>query len=130
MTRLLLDTNAYSQAMRGNATAMSLLRSADQLLVCPVVPGELLAGFRRGAREQENREQLNRFLARPRVILMSIGADTAEFYSHVLSQLRRSGTPIPVNDIWIAACTMEHGASLATRDRHFQEVEGLLTISY
>lgn len=124
--KILIDTNIYSDAMRGAKPAVDILQRATEILLCPVVLGELFAGFRKGAREAVNREQLWRFLASPRVRAVAMGQDTSEFYATVLDGLRQKGTPIPTNDIWIAASTMEHGARLATGDRHFQNVDGLL----
>ena len=129
MTRVLVDTNVYCDAMRGQAGAVTVLRQADELLLCPIILGELLAGFRKGEREAGNRAVLRDFLARPRVRVVPLTAATAEFYAHILAGLRASGTPIPTNDIWIAACAMEHGASLATSDRHFASVPGLQCLS-
>ena len=87
--------------------------------------GELLCGFRGGRRERENRERLREFLSSPRVVVTPITPETSEFYANILTALRREGTPIPTNDIWIAACALEHGAHLATSDTHFEKVPGL-----
>lgn len=128
IVKILIDTNTYSDAMRGVRPVTALLQRADDILLCPVVVGELLAGFRRGTREEANRELLWRFLASPRVRAVGMSQDTSEFYATVLDGVRRKGTPIPTNDIWIAACAMEHGARLATGDSHFQKVDGLLLV--
>jgi tRNA(fMet)-specific endonuclease VapC len=128
MKRVLLDTSAYSKGLCGDPWAVELLREADELVICPIVVGELLAGFRRGSREAHNRAIMRKFLSTPRVTVASVTVDTAEFYSSIFEQLHRQGTPVPVNDIWIAACAMEHGAHLATSDEHFLHIAGLLTI--
>lgn len=96
--------------------------------MCPVVVGELFAGFRKGSRESYNRTVFQKFLATPRVTVLAISIETAEFYCLIFEQLRSQGTPIPVNDIWIAACGMEHGAHLATMDNHFKQITGLLSV--
>jgi predicted nucleic acid-binding protein len=124
----LVDTNVYSQAMRGTPEAVAALRTSDRLLICPIVLGELRNGFGRGTREADNLESLRRFLRSPRVEPVSITPDTAEHYAATLTRLQANGTPIPTNDIWIAACALEHGAKLATYDRHFAQVEGLLLV--
>jgi len=126
--KILIDTNTYSDAMRGVKPVVTLLQRANEILLCPVVMGELLAGFRKGTREKANRELLWRFLASPRVRAVGMNRDTSEFYATVLDGVRRKGTSIPTNDIWIAASTMEHGARLATGDSHFQTVDGLLLV--
>ncbi len=124
--RLLLDTSVYSLAMRNQHDAVSLLREADELIVCPITVGELFAGFARGRRETENRAVFKEFIGSPRVRLATVSLETGEFYAKVLNDLRTLGKPIPTNDIWIAACAMQDGARLATADRHFRVVPGLL----
>jgi predicted nucleic acid-binding protein len=114
--------------MAGDDWATSVLRDSEDLLICPVVVAELLSGFRRGTREAHNRRIMRRFLATPRVSAAPISLETAEFYCSVYEQLRKAGTPIPTQDIWIAACAMEQGAHLATTDEHFRRVAGLLTV--
>ena len=128
MKQVLLDTNVYSRGLAGDAWAGSVLRQSEELLICPIVLGELLTGFRKGSRESQNRLALTKFIASPRVTVLSISIETSEFYSAVLERLQKQGTPIPTNDIWIAACAMEHGAHLATTDSHFKHVAGLLAV--
>lgn len=72
-------------------------------------------------------EDLNRFLAHEAVIFAKIAAITADRYSRIAARLKRKGTPIPGNDIWIAAQTMEHGAELITFDQHFHQIDGLVS---
>ena len=128
MKRVLLDTNVYSRGLAGELWSSSILRQAEELLICPIVAGELFAGFRGGSRESHNLSIFRKFLVTPRVTILNISLETSEFYCTVLEQLQRNGTPIPTNDIWIAACTMENGAHLATLDSHFKHVEGLLAV--
>ena len=124
--RLLLDTNAYSNFMRGHENVVQLVRSADQLLMSPFVVGELLFGFRNGSQFEKNRAQLDRFLAMSVVELLPVTLSTSDRYSRIVMDLRQKGRPIPTNDIWIAAHAMESGAELLSRDKHFQEVPGLV----
>ncbi|MCX7012841.1 MAG: type II toxin-antitoxin system VapC family toxin [Candidatus Sumerlaeota bacterium] len=128
MRSLLIDTSAYSEAMRGTPAAVQALQTHDRLLLCPITIGELLAGFHGSANEARSRNQLRRFLAHDRVHSVPITDETAEFYSHLFSGLKRQGTPIPTNDLWIAASAMEHGASLATRDKHFHQLRVILVV--
>lgn len=129
MSRILIDTNIYSDAARGDPYAVQVFRSADEILVIPVVVGELLAGFKNGQHESQNREKFQRFLNKPRIRLVEMTQETADFYAVIFTELKRQGTPIPTNDIWIAAATMEHGAKLASRDRHFKKIKNLLIYS-
>ena len=87
--------------------------------------GELLAGFAVGTREAKNRSELAQFLNSPRVGVYPVTADTADSYALVYAGLRRKGQPIPSNDLWIAASTLEHGAALLSLDAHFAKVDGL-----
>lgn len=129
MNRLLIDTDIYSEALRGNPEVVHILRHAARIGVSAISIGELLSGFRAGNRERKNRDELARFLDSPRVELFTIDDDTAEHYSSVLSQLKRKGTPIPTNDIWIGAVALQHGLPLYTRDQHFQQIDGLLLVA-
>ena len=94
-----------------------------------MVLGKLPGGFALGTRAGANRRQLARFLSSPRVTVLVVGPKTAEHYADVYAQLRRKGRPIPSNDMWMAASAQEHGLALFTRDVHFQEIEGMLTVS-
>jgi predicted nucleic acid-binding protein len=128
MKKILIDTNIYSDAMRGEKYAVDIFRRNEQLLFSPVVVGELLAGFKRGKQEEKNKRQLEEFFSRERVLELSISSETSEFYAFILEQLKEKGAPIPTNDIWIAASAMENGAAVATRDEHFSKIEGLILI--
>jgi tRNA(fMet)-specific endonuclease VapC len=125
MRPLLIDTNAYTAFKRGNVDIVEALAWADSLLLNSVVLGELLAGFASGSREAKNREELARFLDTPRVQVLPITTRTADAYALAYAGLRRKGTPIPTNDLWIAASAMETGAALLTLDAHFSHVDGL-----
>ena len=126
MSRVLVDTNIYSLAMRGDDGVVGALRRIDRIFISAVSLGELYTGFRAGHREKENREELARFLDSPRVSLLNVDAETADFYAEILIGLKNQGPPIPTNDIWIAAIAFQHGLKLFTRDRHFQHVAGLV----
>ena len=126
MNKILIDTNIYSYALRGDADVIAILRQVSHIGFSAISIGELLSGFKGGRREKENRQELVTFLDSPRVILYSVNEATAEYYSLILNQLKQRGTPIPTNDIWIAAVAFQHGLPLYTMDQHFSRVEGLL----
>lgn len=127
MSRLTLDTSAYSAFKRNHADVVRHLRRAHEILVPTIVLGELLGGFEAGGRARRNRDELRLFLESPRVRLVSITAETAERYAVIYASLRVSGNPIPTNDLWIAASTMEHGTELVTLDRDFRHVGQVLS---
>ncbi len=127
--RILLDSNAYSLLMRGHKQAADLVRTADELLLSAVVVGELMYGFRRGTRFEENAAGLRSLLANPYTSFVEVGSVTADRYSRIFASLRAKGRPIPTNDVWIAAHAMETGADLLSADRHFKHVDGIAWIS-
>ena len=126
--RLLLDTCTYSALKRGHAAVAELVRAAERLFLSTIVAGEVLYGFRRGDRFEPNRRELEQFLANPYVELLPVTIVTADRFGRIASGLRRQGTPIPTNDIWIAAHAFETGAELVSFDRHFDAVAGLASI--
>ena len=126
MNRILIDTNIYSLALRGEKDVVNTLRQVNHIGISAISIGELLSGFKGGNKEQENRQQLCRFLDSPRVRLYVGDVDSAEYYSSVLNHLKKQGTPIPTNDIWIAAIALQHGLPLYTFDKHFSNIAGLI----
>lgn len=128
MKNVLIDTNFYVAFKRNQKQAVELLRQVEYIGMTTVVLGELLAGFRCGRRENENRRELNQFLDSPRVEVLNIDEETADFYAEVFRALKQKDRPIPTNDLWIAATTLRHGLALATFDDHFRNIDGLLLI--
>ena len=126
MTRLLLDTSGYSAFMRGHSEIVAALQEADEVCFNPVIFGELLAGFIKGKKRKKNERELKTFLQSPRVKILDVDAETAERYAVILNSLWKAGTPIPTNDIWIAATAMQHGLHLLTTDAHYQEVSQII----
>ncbi|MBA3028655.1 MAG: type II toxin-antitoxin system VapC family toxin [Desulfobacteraceae bacterium] len=126
MNKVLIDTNIYSMAMKGDREVISSLRAIDQIGFSVISVGELFSGFKGGDREQKNREELNIFLDSPRVSLHPIDENTADFYASILNSLGEAGTPIPTNDIWIAAHVFQHGYVIMSKDKHFSKIPGLL----
>jgi len=125
MRRLLIDTNIYSYALRGDDDVVEVLRKAEQIGFSVISIGELLSGFKAGGKEQKNREELEKFLDSPRVVVYSVNEDTSEFYAEILHNLREIGKPVPTNDIWIAAVAFQNGLRLFTKDEHFKVIAGL-----
>ena len=126
MSALLIDTNVYSGFMRGEQSAVRALRAAHEIHLPLIVLAELLAGFAAGARPQKNRDELARFMASPRVQVLKPDEKTAQHYADVFIALRKRGTPIPTNDLWIAALARQHRLPLLSFDAHFGSVPGLV----
>ena len=127
--KLLLDTNVYSSLAQGDPATVRLIRRADELLMSVVVIGELRYGFRFWARLEENESMLLEFLTRPFVAAIPVTEVTADRYARIANSLRRRGSLIPQNDMWIAAQSMEHGADLCSFDSHFENVEGIVQVT-
>ena len=121
----LLDTNAYVELLKGDSAVADLVRGSESIAFSMVVVGELLFGFRNGNRYDRNLATLDDFLGQPWIELVQVTRTTADRFGRIAGALRKAGTPIPTNDIWIAAHALETGAELITFDRHFEAVRGL-----
>lgn len=128
MKKIILDTNAYTAFKANDSRVFELLKRVDYIGMSSVVLAELYSGFKLGNREKKNRQELELFLNSPRVDILTISQETADFYALIFSELRKKGTPIPTNDIWLAACALQHGLTLATFDQHFNNICGLLLV--
>jgi tRNA(fMet)-specific endonuclease VapC len=126
--RLALDTNAYRLMMDADADAVRLVRSAERLFLPVPVLAELRFGFLNGTRGRENEATLIRFLDRPRVEVLRCDEETTVRYAELKMQLKKQGTPIPINDVWIAALTLQHQATLFTRDSDFERIPQLARV--
>ena len=124
--RVFLDTNAYTTFKKGDEDTVQVIRNADLVGVSVVVLGELLAGFAVGTKERRNRQELDAFLDSPRVRIYPVDSETTGHYASIYRQLKNKGRPIPTNDLWIAAGSMQQGFRLLTADKHFAEIDGLL----
>jgi tRNA(fMet)-specific endonuclease VapC len=126
MKKVLIDTNIYSLAMKGDTNVASALRKIDLIGFSAISIGELYSGFKGGKHETKNREELNFFLDSPRVVGHPIDEGTADFYASILTNLKAAGTPIPTNDIWIAAVAFQYGYKIYSKDKHFNLIPGLV----
>ncbi len=120
--RLALDTNRYTDLCRGTDQAQATVESAEAVLLPFVVLAELRAGFAAGTRASDNERVLQRFLMKPQVQVLFADAQTIPHYVAAYRQLRHQGTPIPTNDLWIAALVLQHDLVLFARDRHFDQL--------
>jgi len=125
MKKILLDTNAYVRFLRGDEQVMAYLAQADQVYMSVFVLGELYAGFKAGSKNRENRQILEKFLLKPTVTILEASTETADIFGLLAASLRKSGTTIPINDVWIAAHALETGSLLITYDDHFTMIPGV-----
>jgi predicted nucleic acid-binding protein len=126
--RVALDTNRYIDFCRGEDTAVQAVRLADDICLPFVTLAELRAGFACGTRAKENAGVLTRFLNKPRVRALFADDGTTHHYGNLFRQLRQQGTPIPTNDLWIAALCVQHDLLLASRDIHFEHLPQIPSI--
>ena len=126
--RVALDTNRYVDLCKGLAATIALLEAADEVLLPFVVLGELRAGFAHGRRTAENERLLRRFLLQDGVRVLYADDQTTHHYAAVCRQLRKQGTPIPTNDMWLAALVLQHNLVLHARDRHFDHLPQLALV--
>ncbi len=120
--RIALDTNRYTDFCKGDETSLKVIQSAEQIFLPFIVVGELRAGFSVGSRGMENETVLVRFLNAARTEVLYADDQTTHHYARLFFQLRRQGTPIPTNDLWLAALVVQHNLVLFARDQHFDHL--------
>ena len=128
MSRYCLDTSAYSQFKRGRPEVTALIEQADWIGIPSIVVGELLVGFLASVQRERNEEELADFLGDRVVDEIPVDGQVARIYAEIVTSLRRAGSPLPTNDIWIAAATARAGSPLLTFDEHFRAVERIGSI--
>ena len=126
--RVALDTNRYVDLCKGVAETVAILEAADVVVMPFVVLAELRAGFAHGRRQVENERILRRFLMKEGVSVLFADDQTTHHYASVYRQLRKQGTPIPTNDLWLAALVLQHNLVLHARDKHFDHLPQLVRV--
>jgi tRNA(fMet)-specific endonuclease VapC len=125
---VILDTNGLSAFGDGDANLEAILREADELALPVIVLGE----YRYGIRQSRDRARYERWLTERLVSfrILRVDEETTNFYADVRSALKRRGSPIPANDVWIAALALQHALPLVSRDRHFDGVPGIKRLAW
>jgi tRNA(fMet)-specific endonuclease VapC len=123
LSRFCLDTSAYSQFKRGHPAVTELIDRAGWIGVPSIVIGELWVGFLLGGRANRNQSDLAEFLSNPVVEELPLDGEIGEIYGEIVVALRKAGTPVPSNDIWIAATAARTGAPVLTYDVHFAAIQ-------
>lgn len=126
--RVALDTNRYVDLCKGVQETVDVVSTAEAVFLPFVVVAELRAGFALGRRGPENERVLRRFLMKEGVRVLYPDDQTTHHYAFAFRQLRLQGTPIPANDLWIAALLLQHNLVLHARDRHFDHLPQITRI--
>jgi tRNA(fMet)-specific endonuclease VapC len=124
--RVALDTNRLTDLFQGDAALADLLGTCEEVWIPLMALAEIKAGFTGGSQQSHNEIVLRLFMVKPTVQVLLPNQETAEQYARLFVQLKRAGTPIPDNDLWIAALALQHDLRLITRDRHFTRIPQLL----
>jgi tRNA(fMet)-specific endonuclease VapC len=130
MTRLLLDSSAYIAFKKKHPEVIEALPQAEEIWMSPIVLGELRAGFLQGAKRESNGRELRMFLESPRVSVLAADDETSERYATIRVALKKAGTPVAANDLWIAASAMQHGLPILTSDRDFQKIPQVIVCHF
>jgi predicted nucleic acid-binding protein len=125
---LILDTNALSALSEGDSKLRSVLNARPSLSVPVIVLGEFEYGILRSRRSSEYQDWLASYL--PAFDILDVSRETARYYAQIRRELQKAGKPIPANDLWIAALGRQHQLAVVTRDKHFQYVQGLETLTW
>lgn len=126
--RVALDTNRYVDLCKGLRETIEIAENADEIVLPFIVIAELRAGFAHGRSQVENERTLRRFLLKDGVRVLYADDQTTHHYAAVFRQLRTQGTPIPTNDMWIAAMVLQHNLALHDRDKHFAQLPQIVRI--
>ncbi len=127
--KLVLDTNIYCDYAEGLDETVDVIATHGEYIYIPsIVVGELAFGFMHGKRQQINERKLRQIVNRLKIEIIDVTADVARKYAIIYLALKKKGKKIPINDVWIAACCMEVGGTLLTRDKHFRVVDKIDSI--
>lgn len=125
---MILDTNGLSAVANGEAALEPILRKAAQIAIPVIVLGEYRYCISHSRDGKHYEQWLTEYL--PKFRILDVDERTTIPYAAVRSELKRAGTPIPSNDVWIAALCRQHSLPLLSRDRHFDAVHGLRRLEW
>lgn len=124
--RVALDTNRLTDLFQGDTVLAERLERCEEVWLPLVVLAEIKAGFYGGTQGHRNEILLRTLLTQTTVGVLLPSRETAEQYARLFVQLKRAGTPVPDNDLWIAALALQHDLLLITRDQHFERIPQLV----
>lgn len=124
--KLVIDTNAYVAFCKNDPKIVLAIQEAESILMPFIVLAELRTGFACGKKSAQNETVLTRFLNSSRVEILYPDEQTTHHYARLFSQLKKQGTPIPTNDLWISSLVLQHDACLLSLDAHFDHLPQIL----
>jgi tRNA(fMet)-specific endonuclease VapC len=125
---VILDTNGLSAVADGDASLIPILRRATEIAVPVIVLGE----YRYGVRQSRECQRYEQWLmdSLPNYRILDVDQETTTYYATLRTELKKAGTPIPANDVWVAALCRQYRLPILSRDRHFDIVAGLRRIDW
>ena len=120
--RYCLDTSAYVRFLRDDAATVAAIDRAAWVGFPVIALGELYTGYALTGNRPSELEGMRGFLAHPVVEIIPVDDGVARAYGQIVAELRRAGTPLPTNDVWIAACAVRTSSVVLTHDRHFTRI--------
>ena len=127
--KLVLDTNIYCDYAEGLPHAVDFMATrGDDIYLPSIVLGELTYGFMKGSRQPFNERKLQEIIKKLKIEIIDVNQNVSRKYAIIYLSLVKKGAKIPINDVWIAACCMEIGGTLLSRDQHFLNVEQIETM--
>lgn len=127
--KLVLDTNIYCDYAEGIDNVVDTIATYSNNIYIPsIVIGELNYGFMKGSRKDFNEKKLKEVITRLEIDVINVNQDVAKKYAFIYLSLSKKGKKIPINDVWIAACCMDIGGTLLTKDKHFDVVDQIESI--
>lgn len=123
----ILDSNIIIDFFSGKKDVVNLVTQLEQVFTTSVVLGELYVGINRISNKAKHLKKLDNFMKLCTVL--HVDSITAQYFGETVVSLYKKGKPIPTNDVWIAASAQQYNLPLLTNDKHFNEIDGLKTIS-
>ena len=122
--KFLLDTNVVIEVFDGNKSIADKINELSEFYISSIVLGELYIGINRVINKTKHLQKLEDFLKL--CSLLDVNSVTAKHYGNIVASLYKKGKPIPTNDVWIAATSIQYNTTLVTRDKHFYEIDNLV----
>ena len=114
--------------MKQDTVIMEKFHTINDLYIPSIAIGELYLGAHLSLKVEKNINNINNLLYQFKIL--NVTQNTAQNYGSIKATLRKTGKPIPENDIWIAAIAKEHDLIIATRDKHFLSLDFIQTESW